>query len=113
MNTIQHRYQHMPCLMRQLAYLVTATLLIVACSDKPALDPALIDVYADVVVTRESTLDTARAQADVRAVLQRHGYTAERFEQELRDAGSNPTTFRMLYDSVSARISAKRRAIQK
>ncbi|MBU3740693.1 MAG: hypothetical protein FGM24_00245 [Candidatus Kapabacteria bacterium] len=83
-----------------------------ACSDKPTVDPKLVDVYTDVVIARESTVDSIQAQSKVRAALVQHGYTQERFEQELRAAGEDPTTFRMLYDSVSTRISAKRKALQ-
>ena len=94
---------------------VTATtlalmLLTAACSESSSIDSSLVDVYTDVVIARESTLDTMQAQADVRAALARHGYTQERFETELRKAGDDPATFRALYDSVSARISAKRRS---
>ena len=96
----------------RLLLIVTLCLAAVGCAEKTSVDPALINVYADVVVARESSLDTVQAQADVRAALQRHGYTAERFDEELRQAGADPTTFRMLYDSVSARLQAKRRALQ-
>lgn len=99
--------QHSPLLL-----LAALMCMLVGCSDKAGVDPALINVYADVVVARESSLDTAQAQADVRAALQRHGYTAKRLDEELRQAGADPATFRMLYDSVSARLQAKRRALQ-
>ena len=79
------------------------------CGESSSIDSSLVNVYTDVVIARESTLDTVQAQADVRAALARYGYTQERFETELRKAGEDPATFRALYDSVSARISAKRR----
>ena len=84
-------------------------LLTTGCGESASIDKSLVDVYTDVVIARESTLDTVQAKDDVRAALARHGYTQERFETALRKAGEDPTTFRALYDSVSARISAKRR----
>lgn len=90
------------------ACLLSAT----ACNDTSTIDTKLVDVYTDVVIARESTVDSVQAQADVRAALARHGYTQERFEQELRAAGEDPTTFRSLYDSVSTRISTKRKALR-
>jgi|694.fasta_scaffold13951_8 hypothetical protein len=80
------------------------------CGEPSSIDASLVNVYTDVVIARESTLDTVQAQADVRAALARHGYTQERFETALRKAGEDPTTFRALYDSVSARIATKRRS---
>ena len=94
---------------RHILAALAITLVTAACSDTSTIDSSLVDVYTDVVIARESTLDTVKSQADVRAALERHGYTQERFETELREAGQDPATFRALYDSVSARISAKRR----
>lgn len=83
-------------------------LLATACEDATTIDATLIECYTEVVVARESTLDTARAQADVQAVLRKHGYTKERLERELSEVGQDPARFRALYDSVAKRLAARR-----
>lgn len=85
-----------------------AAIFLTACEGSSDIQPRLIECYTDVVVARESTLDTLQAQAKVRAVLQKHGYSAELFETELATVGKDPVKFRALYDSVAKRLAARR-----
>lgn len=81
---------------------------VTACETSSDIDPRLIECYTDVVVARESSLDTMQAQASVRATLQKHGFTKEQFETDLADVGKDPVKFRALYDSVAKRLAARR-----
>lgn len=73
------------------------------------MDNRLISTYADVLLVRESTVDSAQSKQRFDSVLHLNGYTKEGFENALRDQSKDRERFKTFYDSVVARVRAKRR----
>lgn len=93
---------------RPLAATALTLLITTACTEQHGPSQHLIETYTAVVLAREQGADSAAAQANVRAVMTKNGYTPESLETELRTMSRNPDTFRALYDSVNIRLQTAR-----
>lgn len=93
---------------RPLAAMTLTLLITTACTEQHGPSQQLIETYTAVVLAREQGPDTTAAQANVRAVMKKNGYTPESLEAELRTMSRNPDTFRALYDSINIRLQAAR-----
>jgi len=72
------------------------------------MDNRLINTYASVLIVRESTVDSAQSKKRYDSVLKVNGYTKESFENALREQSADRDRFKTFYDSVVARVRAKR-----
>lgn len=93
---------------RPLAAMALTLLITTACTEQHGPSQQLIETYTTVVLAREQGPDTTAAQANVRAVMKKNGYTPESLEAELRTMSRSPDTFRALYDSINIRLQAAR-----
>lgn len=81
---------------------------IVGCSDSEVPDERLVSAYADVMIVRQSSTDTAVIAQRVDSVLQRHGFTSTEFFERVREEGQRPRMFKAMFDSVAARYERMR-----
>jgi len=94
---------------RPLALMALTLFITTACTERRG-GPSqqLIETYTAVVLAREQGPDTTAAQANVRAVMKKNGYTPESLEAELRTMSRDPDSFRALYDSINIRLQTAR-----
>ncbi len=100
---------HTPRTLRRFTTLALASILMVSCADEVDRS-ALIDTYTDVLIARESSLDTAVIRARVDSVLRAHSYDKARFDTDLRAMGTDARSLASFYDSVTQRLARKREA---
>jgi|GEM_PF-1933252 len=81
---------------------------VISCSNSDTPDEHLISTYADVIIARESSTDWNDVRIRTDSVLKMHAYDRQDFEEDLRDMGRKPKTFKAFYDSVSQRIARMR-----
>jgi hypothetical protein len=98
-----------PRTLRRITTAVLTCLLMVSCTEEVDRS-ALIDTYADVLIARESSLDTAVVRARVDSVLRAHSYDKARFDTDLRSMGTDARSLTSFYDSVTQRLARKREA---
>lgn len=87
-----------------LACIVFAT----SCGDSDVPDERLVSAYVDVMIVRQTSLDTSVIARRVDSVLQRHGFTSSEFFDRVRAEGQNPRMFKAMFDSVAARYESMR-----
>jgi hypothetical protein len=69
----------------------------------------LADTYVDVILLKgkSANLDSVVYQHRLDSVLQRHGYTRQRFQEELKGLSAKPEQLPFFHDTVQARLSHK------
>lgn len=78
------------------------------CSTDETPDERLVAAYADVMIVRQSSLDTTVIARRVDSVLQHHGFTSTEFFERVREEGQRPRMFKAMFDSVAARYERMR-----
>jgi hypothetical protein len=91
-----------------LACALTSVALITACSDSEVPDERLVSAYVDVMIVRQSSMDTTVIARRVDSVLQHHGFTSAEFFERVREEGQRPRMFKAMFDSVAARYERMR-----
>jgi hypothetical protein len=81
---------------------VTLIATISACRSWSADDDAFVQIYTDILILREQHPDTAIANAKMRLLLAKRGWTESNFQAQYRRYASNPDTFRRMIDSSRA-----------
>ncbi len=79
-----------------------------SCTDSDVPDERLVSAYVDVMIVRQSSLDTAVIAHRVDSVLQRHGFTSTEFFNRVREESQHPRMFKAMFDSVAARYERMR-----
>lgn len=79
-----------------------------SCNDAEVPDERLVSAYVDVMIVRQSSLDTAVIAQRVDSVLQHHGFTSAEFFERVREEGQRPRMFKAMFDSVNARYERMR-----
>lgn len=95
------------------AVVIAAGIITTSCEGSSADTSKLVETYADVIIVRETSVDTTVITARVDSVLRAHNYEKTQFEADLRSMGSDPRTLTSFYDSVSQRLARKREAISR
>lgn len=90
--------------------LICLALALALASCKPSVmpDPAFVNTYTSVLITRESFNDSTQAQQAVRDTLQARGTTVQEFETTLRSIADDPDRYRALLDSVAAELKRRK-----
>ncbi len=79
-----------------------------SCNDAEVPDERLVSAYVDVMIVRQSSLDTTVIAQRVDSVLQHHGFTSTEFFDRVREEGQRPRMFKAMFDSVAARYERMR-----
>ncbi len=92
-----------------LAVCATACIMLgTSCGESDVPDQRLISAYTDVMLVRQSSLDTTVIARRVDSVLQHHGFTSSEFFDRVREEGQDPRMFKAMFDSVAARYERMR-----
>lgn len=92
-----------------LAGIITSCVLVaVGCGGSDVPDERLVSAYADVMIVRQSSMDTTIIARRVDSVLQHHGYTHAEFFERVREEAQRPRMFKAMFDSVAARYERMR-----
>ena len=64
-----------------------------------------IETYKEILIVRYQEPDSAKANKLVKEIIERNGYTEEKFKQKFFEyANDNPEEFRVILDSLRERI---------
>lgn len=88
--------------------IATLALAVGGCSNGSTPPVELIETYADVIVARTSSVDSAQVHSAIDSVLAAHGYDSLEFFDELRSMSATPELFKDFYDSVSVKLRQRR-----
>jgi hypothetical protein len=91
-----------------LASTVACAAFCTSCNDSEVPDERLVSAYVDVMIVRQSSLDTTVIAQRVDSVLQHHGFTSTEFFDRVREEGQRPRMFKAMFDSVAARYERMR-----
>ena len=92
-----------------LAGIITSCVLVaVGCGGSDVPDERLVSAYADVMIVRQSSMDTTVIARRLDSVLQHHGSTHAEFFERVREEAQRPRMFKAMFDSVAARYERMR-----
>jgi hypothetical protein len=84
-------------------FLISAILLLTACSPNEAEKQRFVTLYTNVMIARELEPNTTQATLNVRELLAQAGYTEESFRAEFDRYARSPETLRTMLDSARLR----------
>lgn len=92
--------------MKTLCYILGLVLIcvVVSCGKNDTVDNQLAKTYAEYVVLRMSSSDTAATARSLDSLLKASGYSTESFFEELHQYGSSPERMRVFFDSARTHI---------
>jgi len=99
--------QHLRNRMRLMSLCILVVVL-AGCSGQSESEERLISTYASVLISRESSIDSAQSKRRFDSIINANGYTESGFEGALREQSTDRERFKKFYDSVVARVKLKR-----
>ena len=72
-----------------------------------------INTYKEILIARQSILDTAKASQEVLKIYEKNGYTLESFKEDYFEYAKNPEEFIIMIDSARERAKAELVELQK
>jgi hypothetical protein len=92
--------------------IMLALVMVGGCGESEVPDDRLVQSYADVIVARQSSGDTAVVQKAIDSVLTMRGYASEDFHTDLRSMARTPQLMKSFYDSVTSELTRRRDALR-
>ncbi len=87
--------------------ILTASIFITltACSESGWSDKKenFTQTYMEILITRQQITDSAKAQNEVRAVMEKHGYNEQSFAQQFMEYSRTPEALKLILDSAQSR----------
>lgn len=59
--------------------------------------------YMEILITRQQITDSVKAQNEVQAVMQKHGYNEQSFAQQFMEYSRTPEVLKLILDSAQTR----------